>query len=106
MLFTIFDTKIKPVILYGAEIWGVRRYEDIDHVHIQFCKLVLNVGKTTWNFAAIGECGRYPLYVDYHCRAIKYWCKLLSYSDSKYAKNVILYCTSMICLEDETGQQI
>jgi len=80
MLFKIFDGKIKPILLYGSEIWGgqKRKYEDIEKVNLRFCKVVLGVGKATWNFAAIGECGRYPLYVEYHVRAIKYWCKLVT----------------------------
>ena len=72
VLFKIFDSKIKPIILYGSEIWGVKRYEYVENVHIKFCKIVLNVGKTTWYFSVIAECGRYPMYVDYHLRAIKY----------------------------------
>ena len=84
MLMKIFDTKVKPIILYGSEIWGVKKHEDIENVHIRYCKVVLNLGKTTLNFSALGELGRHPLYVDYHCRAIKYWYKLLTMPEQRY----------------------
>ena len=100
ILFKIFDIKIKPIILYGSEMWGVRKYNEIEHVHIHFCKVVLNVGKTTWNFATYGECGRHPMYVDYHCRAIKYWCKLLTSHDDRYIKK----CYKLMHQHDMSGR--
>ena len=84
ILFKIFDSKVKPLILYGSEIWGVKRYDYVENVHVKFCKLVLNVGKTTMNFAALSECGRHQMYVCYHYRAIKYWCKLIESQPNRY----------------------
>ena len=88
------------IILYGSEIWGVEKYDYVENVHIKFCKIVLNVGKTTWNFAAIAECGRYPMYVEYHCRAIKYWCKLISCDRNRY----IYKCYSLMYQHDALGR--
>ncbi len=84
LLFRIFDTKVKPILLYGSEIWGVRKCEEIEKIQVRYCKIVLNVGKPTWNFAVLGECGRYPMFVDYHTRAIKYWYKLITAEEYKY----------------------
>ena len=100
ILFKIFDTKIKPIILYGSEIWGVKRYTDVENVHIKFCKIVLNVGKTTWNFAAIAECNRYPKNVDYHYRAVKYWCKLITSDKDRYTSK----CYSLMYQHDASGR--
>ena len=47
MAFKIFDIKIKPLILYGSQIWGCGYYENIEKVQIQFCKAYLGLGKTT-----------------------------------------------------------
>lgn len=35
-------------------------------------------------FNARGECGRYPLYVVYICRCIKYWNKLTRMNRNRY----------------------
>ena len=100
ILFRIFDTKIKPIILYGSEIWGVKKYNDVENVHIKYCKLVLNVGKTTWNFAAMAECERYPMYVEFHCRAVKYWCKLITCDRQRY----ISKCYLLMFQHDASGR--
>lgn len=74
--FKIFDLKIKPVLLYGAEIWGTQDSENIEKVQMQFCKAYLTIGKTTPNVLSLRELNSYNLNVDYMTRAIKYWCKL------------------------------
>lgn len=84
--FKIFDCKVKPILLYGAEIWGTKCHDVIDNVQVKFCKAFLGVGKTTPNCLALSEVGRYPLSVDYKCRAVKYWCKLLSLSADRYPR--------------------
>lgn len=76
ILFNIFDVKIKPLLLYGCEIWGVRISEQIEKVHVQFCKAVLNIGKTTPNCLALSECGRFHLFVSYQLRAMKFWLRV------------------------------
>ena len=100
LLFKVFDSKIKPIVLYGSEIWGVKKQDCIEKVHEKFCKLVLNVGKTTFNFAALSECGRYPMYVYYHHRAIKYWCKLLEENPNRYIRK----CYTLLYQLDESGR--
>ena len=40
MLFKIFDTKIIPILTYGAEIWSSHRGTDIEKVHHDYCKYV------------------------------------------------------------------
>lgn len=99
-LFIIFDSKIKPMLLYGSEIWGTKFCAEIEAVHVKFCKTVLNVGKTTYNDVAIGDCGRFHLFVDYQLRAIKFWCKILSMKNEKFAKKSYL----QLKLHDESGR--
>ena len=30
---------LKPILLYGSEIWGVRKYEDIEKIQVRYCKI-------------------------------------------------------------------
>ena len=76
VLFKLFDCKIKPILLYGAEVWGFQERNVIDKFHNNFCKYVLGVGKHVSSNAALAECGRNGIHVDYYLRCIKYWCKL------------------------------
>eukprot|EP00745_Piridium_sociabile_P014687 TRINITY_DN21651_c0_g1_i6.p1 TRINITY_DN21651_c0_g1~~TRINITY_DN21651_c0_g1_i6.p1 ORF type:complete len:655 (+),score=42.51 TRINITY_DN21651_c0_g1_i6:130-2094(+) len=100
-LFKIFDSKVKPILLYGSEIWGFQRYEAIEKVHNKVCKLVLGVGRDVKNNIALGECGRFPIYIDTYVRIVKYWCKLLTMSDSRYPKQ----CYKMLQMHDRSGRR-
>ena len=37
-LFKLFDTMIKPILLYGSEIWGFKISDTIENVQDNFCK--------------------------------------------------------------------
>ena len=68
----LFDALVKPVLLYGCEVWGpeLLSYKThfvkstIEQVHIKFCKQTLNVLWYTENKACRAELGRYPLSID------------------------------------------
>ena len=65
----LFDALVKPVLLYGCEIWrpellSYKTHFDtstIEQVHIKFSKQILNVPWYTENEACRAQLGRYPL---------------------------------------------
>ena len=63
VFFKLFDTKVLPIIVYGAEIWGFKQYDALEQVHYYACKRFMCVGIKSCNTAIIGDCGRYPLYI-------------------------------------------
>ena len=77
----LFDAQIVPTLLYAAEIWCYRNYEQIESVHLFACKKVLHVRNKTPNGVVYGELGRYPLFITATVRFIKYWLKLLMQPD-------------------------
>ena len=78
----VFDHTIKPILLYGCEIWGyfnpfTSRFRNgnipIDQIfsklhceklHLKFCKFLLGVHKKSTNLAVQSELGRFPLHFD------------------------------------------
>jgi hypothetical protein len=86
-IFYLFEKTIVPILLYGAEIWGFQNYKQLEKLQINLCKYVLGVPKRTSNDAALGDCGRFPLYVLYYVRCIKYWLKISLYYDLPYVQN-------------------
>ena len=50
---------------------------------------------------ALGECGRYPVYVDYYSYCIKYWCLLLVMPNNRYPRNCYLMQKSL----DDVGRR-
>ena len=86
MLFKIFDTKILPILTYGAEIWSSHRGSDVEKVHHDFCKYVLKVSKLTPNVLVRGELGRYTIDTIRTEILIKYWLKLLQMPNERLPK--------------------
>ena len=87
------------MLLYGAEIWGVRQYECIERVQYYLCKRFMNVNLKASYYAVLGECGRYPLYIETTKRSIKYWLKVIHMPEHRYVK----LCYKMLFHFDTLG---
>ena len=73
LFFKLFDAQIAPSLLYGSEFWGFEQHDVVEKVHIQACKLLLNVPSYTPNDMVLGDLGRFPLFVNSAARCIQYW---------------------------------
>ena len=89
----IFDHTVKPILLYGSEIWGIynpasskfrngisldKIFKNIEpeKLHIKFAKFILGVNRKSTNFAVMSELGRFPFYLDIIKNVLKYWHRL------------------------------
>ncbi len=79
---------ISPILNYSAEIWGFFQANQIERVHLQFCKRLLGVKRCTQNDFVYGELGRTPLLIVRHLIILKYWFKILFSSENKYIKQI------------------
>ena len=74
----IFDAQVQPIVLYGAEIWGLESCSSgIDNVHLFGLKRYLGVDRRTPNDLVYGEVGRFPIQINACVRCIRYWLKLI-----------------------------
>ena len=73
----LFNKTIKPILLYGCEIWGFGDLSVIEQVKLKFLKFILNIKKSTPNCIVYGETGVLPLKIDIHTRMVSYWAKLI-----------------------------
>ena len=80
----LFDKLITPILNYGCEIWGFKQANVLERVHLQFCKRLLGVKKSTQNDFVYGELGRTTLIIKRYVSIIKYWFKILMSSENKY----------------------
>ena len=39
----LFGKRVKPILLYGCEVWGFRNLDTVGHVQLKFLKYILNV---------------------------------------------------------------
>ena len=74
---------MKPILLYGAEVWGLMSGNAIECAHLFALKRLLGVNRRTPNAFVYGEYARYPIYIDAYTRCIKYWLKLVSMNNSR-----------------------
>ena len=74
----LFDAFVGSILNYASEVWGFTKSDDIERIHLKFCKRLLQVKINTCNVAVYGELGRYPLYVNRFVKIIKYWFKVLN----------------------------
>ena len=83
-IFKLFDSMVKPILCYGAEIWGYQFTEQVEIVHLNFCKQYCMLPQQTANVFVYGECGRLPLCTSYMTRCVKYWIKLLQMGSDRF----------------------
>ena len=57
----LFDVLVKPVLLYGCEVWAHEGTDILEKLHLRFCKYVLGVNKSTCTNMVYGELGATPL---------------------------------------------
>ena len=88
MQIDIFNKTVKPVLLYGCEIWGFGNLEILERVQLKFLKYILNVRKSTPSCIIYGETGVTPIKIDIHTRMISYWSKIVSQDQNKLSYNV------------------
>lgn len=79
----LFDKTIKPVLLYGCEVWGYGNCDIIERVHLKFLKIIFNLKKSTPSFMIYGELGITPITVDIQTRFARYWSKLVENHSNK-----------------------
>ena len=114
-LVTLFDSLIKPIVLYGAPIWTllssvikfIHKYQEItsktfqnfiakincvtsEKVHLSFLKWALGVHRKASNVGVWGETGRYPLIYQSIRLTLNYYNRI-----SKSPKNSFVYAALM-----------
>ena len=63
------------------------------------CKRYMCVNLKTSNDAVLGDCGRYPMYIESTKRCLSYWLKILKMQDHRYVRK----CYNMMRHYDQLG---
>ena len=77
---------ILPILNYSSEVWGFHKANNIEHIHTQYCKRILQVKRCTQNDFVYGVLGRFNLAFNRYIRIVKYWLKITSSEDLKSCK--------------------
>lgn len=69
---TLFEALVEGVLMYGAEIWGWREYEELERIQDKYIKWTLKLAKTTPSYVIHLEVKRDKLSTKAGKRALKY----------------------------------
>lgn len=87
----IFDSLVKPIALYGSEVWfaykpylinksidelfelSFKSNNEFDKVHTRFCKYLLGTHSKASNFAVHSELGQFPLLITILTSCLNFW---------------------------------
>ena len=103
----LFNSLIKPIVLYGCEAWCIysclnflKKEENVENkigsifdkwavkkVQTRFCRYILGLHCKTPILPILGDLGLYPLFVDIIIFVIKYWMSVMSSNNT----NTLIY---------------
>ena len=89
----LFNVMVKPILLYGCEAYGYfnpTAISMIERVQLQFCKILLNVRKSTPNAMVYGETGVFPIILDVKVRMVVFWMKLCQTNALKLSRSLMM----------------
>ena len=72
----LFDKTIKPILLYGCELWGFGNNDINERIRLKFLKLIFKLKRLTPSFMVYGELGLTPITIDIQVRKVAYWSKM------------------------------
>ena len=55
IIFQQFDHTVVPILFYGCEVCGYENCDIIEKLHLEFCRMVLHVNKSTSKCMIYGE---------------------------------------------------
>ena len=92
----LFDSQVLPILLYGAEIWGLDNAAlNCEKVHLFALKKYLKVEMRTPNDMIYGETGRYPIMLNGIIKCIRYWLKLVTMPNNRLPRKAYILLHEM-----------
>lgn len=91
----LFTKIVSPTLLYGAEIWGSEKSNEIEQVFKNFIKYVFQLRKSTPDYFIYGESDCLPIYYYSSLQFIGYWFRLLDKPNRHPAKRMYYLLKSL-----------
>ena len=84
----LFDFQIQPILLYGAEVWGVYgSLAYVEKVQSFALKRFLGVDQRALNDMVLFDTGRYPLEISCYICALRYCLKIIRVNSNCLQRN-------------------
>ena len=114
----VFDSIVKPTLLYGCEVWGAYMYNSknssistilsdckslVEKLHSKYCKFILSAHKRSSNVGVRAELGRYPIMVNVIGKIFHYYLSILNRENESFVKTAITVQTALSASVNKRG---
>ena len=72
----LFNQLVTPILLYGSEVWGFHKLDQVEVFHRKFLKGLLHIKKSSANCMAYGELGQFGLTSKVERRMVDFWLRI------------------------------
>ena len=114
LFLKLFDSLIKPIILYGSEVWGCSSTSlngPINKFTNKFYRTLLGSRRCSSTAGIHCELGRSPIHVSIQQAMIKYWFRLISLPKNRLVSHCYralpdsdVWCKTVESIVNSTGQ--
>ena len=73
----VFNALCKSILLYGVEIWGYEKFEEVEKIKKQYIKWAFKIDRCTPDYLVRREMKEHELYIETIERAMKYEEKII-----------------------------
>lgn len=90
LFLKLFDSLVKPVLLYGSEIWGSHTSTEnncINKFINKFYRTLLGVPRYSSKVGTHAELGRFPVTTNIHQSMLKYWFRIITLPTNRLASH-------------------
>ena len=119
LFLRLFDSLLKPIILYGSEIWGTYKTQkkgingdfvtpkissdiiSVDKFVNKFYKTLLGIPNTSSNIGVHMELGRLPIKLDIHTSMLKFWFRLISLPKTRLVSHCYWALLDKVNIQDD-----
>ena len=91
----LFDSLIKPIVMFDSEVWGVGNCGEIDKYFGGFLKKLLRVKQSTNTSMIYAEAGSFALSVSVKLSIVKYWLKVINSGDNQLIRIAYEACVEI-----------
>lgn len=84
----LFIKTIKPILLYGSELWGFGDLKMLEKIQLKFFKNIFYLKQSTPSYMIYGELGILPLQEEAKIRMISYWCRVSDVTQNKLSNQI------------------
>ena len=84
----IWETLVRPILEYGAEICGEAEWEEAEKLQREMAKRILGLKESTNNEVALGELGWWKLRARRDMLRLRYWGRLINMKQGKLPRKV------------------